>query len=824
MKRSLVVLTVILALLCGVAVLAAAGSARAAGASEPHAAWTIAVYNNCDNDLMYAWPDITRRALKLIPSNGAVNVVVMLDKPARDGAWLYKFSGSSVETVKHYTAERDFGSGATFEWFLEQIHARFPSEHLLVDGCDHGGAWRYFSRDDTSDDRILLPELRKAIADAAVPIDILAFDACNMADAAVAYELASTGLVDNLVASEETVDEDGYPYGNMFTPLAYDPAREPGTVIGDMLTGWQRYYETRRNLNWVSLSAVDMSAVAAMKPDLVDWVTRLREGLPLFAARYQAAMHRSIYAWNSWQLDLGHFAANLAGDTAIPDAGLRAASARVRDDVDAAVLGVTSGSLANAFTGLTVWTGTGSDWSSYRKDYRDQVDFGKPVAAGGTGWYGFLRAFNASGKADQRVPDSIRQLGSATYGLSDVYFRDATHVWATGFNNVTNASIILRTGGVGGGVWKTSDQSALNNYLFSAIAPASDGRLWAVGSYGYDDSLIVVSKDGGRTWAQRRSGTQKYLFGVDMPDATHGWVCGEDGMLLRSSDAGKTWKKVATAPSGDLLALDFTDATHGWVAANDERYPNARLEYTSDAGAQWETQHTAARALLYSVDALNDAEVWAAGGDPAGEAGTLVHGGLGGAWTTQWSGPQRLADVTMVDATHGWAVGDDGLILHTSDGATWAPQAGGVMFDLTAVSAIDDQTAWVVGDGETILRTSDGGEHWVAGHGDVIGPRTRAPQAARASVGGMVTLRFSATDAHGDVRPTVKIKDARGRVVKWRQFGWATSGAEQTWTFRCTLPRGAYRFSVYATDVAGNRQSNIARNALKVITSQPASP
>jgi photosystem II stability/assembly factor-like uncharacterized protein len=813
-RRSIVCLLFVLACLC--ALPAAAGSARAAGAPAPQAAWTIALYVNCDNDLMYTWQSITLRALKGIPANGSVNVVALLDTPKKDGAWLYQISGTSVTTVKHYTRERDFGSGATFRWFLEQVRARFPSDHLLVDGVDHGGAWRYFSWDATSDDEILLPELKKAIVDAAVPIDILAFDACNMADADVAYELASTGLVGDLVASEETVDEDGYPYGNMFMPLAGDPRRRPETVLGDMLAGWERYYDSRRNLNWVSLSAVDMAAITVMKPDLVEWVSRLREGLPSYAARYQAAMHRSQYGWDSWQLDLGQFAANLAADPLIADAGLRAASARVRDDVRAAALGVTSGSLANGFTGLTLWAGTGREWSSYSKDYRVQGGLGKPVAAGGTGWYGFLRAFNASGKADRRTPDYLLRLGRPTYGLSDVYFRDAAHGWATGFNNLKNTSFILRTGGSGGKTWKTGDQSAYDNYSFSAIAPAGDGRLWAVGPYGYDDSLIVVSRDGGRTWAQHRSGTVQYLFGVDFPDAAHGWVSGAAGTLLRSGDAGKSWKKVASAPSGDLFALDFTDASHGWVAAGDERYPSAQLQYTSDAGAHWASQYTAAGALLYSVDAVGDGEVWAAGGDPAAGLGTLVHGGLGGAWAAQWTGPARLADVAMVDAAHGWAVGDGGLILHSVDGSTWTAQASGVTFDLTAVTALDAQTAWAVGDGETILCTTDGGAHWLPGRGDVVGPKTRAPQAARASSGGTVTLRFSVTDGSGSVRPTVKIRDVRGRVVKWRRFGWVASGARQRWTFRCTLPCGFYRFSVYAVDIAGNAQGNAAGNVLLV--------
>jgi len=72
------------------------------------------------------------------------------------------------------------------------------------------------------------------------------------------------------------------------------------------------------------------------------------------------------------------------------------------------------------------------------------------------------------------------------------------------------------------------------------------------------------------------------------------------------------------------------------------------------------------------------------------------------------------------------------------------------------------------------------------------------------------------SDGHGDARPTIKIRDAHGRVVRSRELDWVASRAAQTWTFRCTLPRGAYRFFVYAVDVAGNRQGNVASNTLKV--------
>lgn len=81
-----------------------------------------------------------------------------------------------------------------------------------------------------------------------------------------------------------------------------------------------------------------------------------------------------------------------------------------------------------------------------------------------------------------------------------------------------------------------------------------------------------------------------------------------------------------------------------------------------------------------------------------------------------------LADVTFVDGQRGWAVGDRGVIWHTSDGGkTWQLQRSGVSCSLSSVSFIDQAHGWVAG-GATrtysdasqgvLLATSDGGATW----------------------------------------------------------------------------------------------------------------
>ncbi len=52
--------------------------------------------------------------------------------------------------------------------------------------------------------------------------------------------------------------------------------------------------------------------------------------------------------------------------------------------------------------------------------------------------------------------------------------------------------------------------------------------------------------------------------------------------------------------------------------------------------------------------------------------------------------------------------------------------------------------------------------------------------------------------------------------MKTLSLGAQPLGKARAATFRCTLARGRYRFSVYATDRADNKQSRIGTNTLVV--------
>ena len=120
----------------------------------------------------------------------------------------------------------------------------------------------------------------------------------------------------------------------------------------------------------------------------------------------------------------------------------------------------------------------------------------------------------------------------------------------------------------------------------------------------------------------------------------------------------------------------------------------------------------AAGVSFFGVAFLDAAHGWA-----VGEGGAILATSNGGAtWSKQSSGTfATFWGVAFSDATHGWAVGEDGLILATTDGgATWSTQSSGTSELLYDVAFSDATHGWAVGEGGVILATTDGGATWNA--------------------------------------------------------------------------------------------------------------
>lgn len=105
-------------------------------------------------------------------------------------------------------------------------------------------------------------------------------------------------------------------------------------------------------------------------------------------------------------------------------------------------------------------------------------------------------------------------------------------------------------------------------------------------------------------------------------------------------------------------------------------------------------------------------------GYAVGISGRVMATADGGATWSQMSSPTsaNLKSVRFpLDFRTGYAVGDGGTLLKTTDGATWSSLSSGTTVNLNSVSFPQNiLIGYAVGDGGTILKTLDGGASWGA--------------------------------------------------------------------------------------------------------------
>lgn len=125
----------------------------------------------------------------------------------------------------------------------------------------------------------------------------------------------------------------------------------------------------------------------------------------------------------------------------------------------------------------------------------------------------------------------------------------------------------------------------------------------------------------------------------------------------------------------------------------------------------WSAVTSSTKQDLHALSFSGPVHGWA-----VGDSGTIVATSDGGKrWIAEHSGTSEdLRGVDFPDPLHGWAVGAGNTIIATSNGgATWHPQVSGVVSDtLTTVVFLDARHGWVGTDDGRVLWTRDGGANW----------------------------------------------------------------------------------------------------------------
>ncbi len=266
--------------------------------------------------------------------------------------------------------------------------------------------------------------------------------------------------------------------------------------------------------------------------------------------------------------------------------------------------------------------------------------------------------------------------------------------WAVGDGN------ILRTID-GGSKWGRIYKNPY--YRFFDIYFTDETNAWAVGEEISSGAGIVYRYQYNYWSLQRISGT--LLRFVNFVNSQNGWVIGNNGIILNSTNGGNSWEEQNSNTDKNLYELTMLGLYKGWAVGQD----GIILVYNGIYG--WSAQISGINEDLFSVNFIDDKTGWAAGAN-----GTIIQTINGGEDWVALNADINV-DINRIyfnNSQLGWALGNDGIFIRTSDGGkTWLKASGNVEEEITSFYFTSSKTGWITSSDGVIHKTTNGGLGWI---------------------------------------------------------------------------------------------------------------
>ena len=316
--------------------------------------------------------------------------------------------------------------------------------------------------------------------------------------------------------------------------------------------------------------------------------------------------------------------------------------------------------------------------------------------------------------ADQDIPhESLPKSWKSDAELTDVFFLDANLGWTVGAQGV-----IMRTTD-GGKEWHeishTPTQVADTLSLQQKLQNMRTG-------------VRTRSTGVANNTSQAQQSPVRCRFeSICFIDAKHGWVAGgydvpfvdrSRAVVMRTQDGGQTWESIRSLVIPRISKIHFSDQLNGWAVGRTGNLFQTGVFYTANGGQTWSSKSS--EKMLGWTDAVKTNEGILAV-DVDGKPGLLGSDGHEGSVIRQ-KRVTRVNQVAMFDAQHGWAAGEQGTMLKTTDGGrSFAPigldssnaahanvriAASAQQFDLKTL-AVTSKKVWFAGDPGTLLFAVD---------------------------------------------------------------------------------------------------------------------
>ncbi len=200
---------------------------------------------------------------------------------------------------------------------------------------------------------------------------------------------------------------------------------------------------------------------------------------------------------------------------------------------------------------------------------------------------------------------------------------------------------------------------------------------------------------------------------IEFVDSTHGWIGGKDGLIMATVDGGRSWYQQSSGINGSVQTIDFYSAQTGIVISKD-----GEIVVTQNGGINWtvlkkdkyfSSKFGRVEPGLRDAVICDEQTAWVLGSYGHFYHIDILHHN----WTIVSHTTSSLFSLTMINTTHGWAVGMYGQIVRTQDGwHTSTLQDSRASSNFYCVFFWNILKGWVAGVNNLILGTSDGGHTW----------------------------------------------------------------------------------------------------------------
>ncbi|NMQ05771.1 hypothetical protein E4Q08_11080 [Candidatus Accumulibacter phosphatis] len=371
--------------------------------AKPQNDWTVLVYVTASTLEPFSFADINEMEKATAGLPGKVNFAVLWDQSSLgetyatggSAAWgdtgraviLADSRDDTIATPFERIGEKDTGNPSTLVDFVQWGATAAPASHYALVMWDHGGGSiggfnldNEGNEDAQSATRLYTSELASALstleASGIHNVDLIAFDACLMANVEVGYALRSH--TDVLVASEEVVNGNGFDYTQAFSTLGIDSQASASTLAAGLVDSFQQQNQGRPEDTLAALDAGKFDSFVGRLKAFCDGAVALTDSAN-WNAIYQARAASTHFQDPSY-CDLGQFLQNVAGSVS----SLKDVAGAAYDSLQAVVIDQTADHRQTQ--GLSIYLpGSGTVNASY------PVENQAFLAA--TDWGNFLNAF-----------------------------------------------------------------------------------------------------------------------------------------------------------------------------------------------------------------------------------------------------------------------------------------------------------------------------------------------------------------------------------------------------------------------------------------------